>query len=178
MPNNNKKTLLLISLVFVVPVLLAKLFLSLHLYQEGATNQGQLMSPSPTLAELDMVNSHQGKWQVVYLLPTDCDSHCMQRLYILKQTHTALGVYQDRVRSIVLLQRGSDLEALQDFDFELVVASPQLSEILTDQALVIIDPLGSLVMKYALSAAMEQELQQGKALISDLRKMLKLSRIG
>ncbi|MGL4473238.1 MAG: hypothetical protein ACRCT7_02045 [Shewanella sp.] len=175
---NNNRTLLLISLVFVIPVLLAKLFLSLHLYKEGATNQGQLISPSPNLTELKMLNNYQGRWQIVYLLPNECDSRCQQRLYILKQAHTALGPDQDRVRPLVLLQRGSDLKALEPFDFELVVANPEISQWLMDQALVIIDPLGSLVMKYPLTATIELELLQGKALIADMRKMLKLSRIG
>jgi hypothetical protein len=49
---------------------------------------------------------------------------------------------------------------------------------LTEQRLVIVDPLGNLVMQYDNVIGHDANIAQGKAMIADLRKMLKLSRVG
>ncbi|AVV84383.1 hypothetical protein SPWS13_2638 [Shewanella putrefaciens] len=43
--------------------------------------------------------------------------------------------------------------------------------------MIIVDPLGNLVLRYPQAHSKEAHLAQGKALIADLRKLLKLSRV-
>lgn len=86
------KALGLLLLAFIAPVVIAKLVLSLSLYHGGATNHGELINPETSYASLGVENPNPKEWQLLYLLPAQCDDACRERLYILRQSHTALGV--------------------------------------------------------------------------------------
>ena len=174
---NGKKTLILLLLAFVLPVMAAKIVLSFDLYQGGATNKGQLLD-SISYTNLAMTNPQPQEWQLLYQLPSHCDAICEDRLYILQQSHVALGRNQDRVHTIIMVDQHSDTDALTGFDFVTATPSKQLSKLLNQQELVIVDPLGSLVMSYPIAEDHQAQIMQGKALVADLRKLLKLSRIG
>ena len=171
------KALGLLLLAFIAPVVIAKLVLSLNLYHGGATNHGELISPETNYASLGVENPQPKEWQLLYLLPTHCDEACRERLYILRQSHTALGPDQARVEPLILLNSDSDLSALKDFNFNTQPINTALSQWLDEQQLIIVDPLGSLVLRYPQVLGKEANLAQGKALIADLRKLLKLSRV-
>ncbi|QYK01524.1 hypothetical protein [Shewanella psychrotolerans] len=172
------KPLLMLLLVFVLPVVVAKLVLSMNLYHGGATNKGQLLTPDTSYSSLAMENPQPKSWQIIYLLPSQCDNTCLDRLYILHQSHIALGRDQNRVKTIILLQPSSDLEALAQFKFDTANISQQLAEMMLEQELIIVDPLGSLVMRYKQVNDKQEQILLGKAMVADLRKMLKLSRVG
>ncbi|MCG9698045.1 hypothetical protein [Shewanella sp. Isolate11] len=174
----NTKPLLLLLLVFVLPVIGAKVVLSMNLYHGGATNKGELLDPNTSYQSLAMTNPLPKSWQIIYLLPKQCDSQCQNRLYILHQSHIALGRDQDRVIPIILLQQDSDISALGSFDFNTANISPQLAGLMAQQQLIIVDPLGALVMRYQQVDDKQQQILLGKAMVADLRKMLKLSRVG
>ena len=78
-----------------------------------------------------------------------CDAACDQSLEPLRRVHDALGKEADRVQVVGL---GSD-------------------EISLEPGIWIVDPLGNLVMRYSLEAEL-------KGLLADLKKLLKVSRIG
>lgn len=175
---NGKKTLITLALVFILPVAAAKLVLSLDLYHGGATNQGVLMPTDISYQSLSMANPQPQRWQVIYLLPNQCDQLCKDRLYILHQSHIALGKDQDRVNTLIMTQNDSDIKAIAEFNFTTATANDALASLLVQHQMIIVDPLGSLIMRYDAVSGHKAQLQQGKALVSDLRKMLKLSRIG
>ena len=179
-PKGNHKTLVLLLLAFVIPVALAKLVLSLDLYHAGATNKGELLTSEISYQNLLMDNPKPHLWQVLFLLPTHCDAQCEERLYFLNQSYTALGRDRDRVHPLIALQDHSDTSVLSklNIQFETIQANPSLSKLLTQQQLIIVDPLGNLIMQYTAVEGREANISQGKALIADLRKMLKLSRVG
>jgi hypothetical protein len=174
------KALFILLLVFVLPVALAKLVLSLNLYQGGATNQGELLTGDLSYHSLSQTNPKPHSWQVLYLLPSHCGSQCQDRLYILQQSHIALGQVKDRVSTIIIVQSNSDIGALSGLKLEhqTMAANTQLASLLLEQQLIIVDPLGSLVMRYPGITGHDANISQGKALLADLRKMLKLSRVG
>ncbi|WP_076413345.1 hypothetical protein [Shewanella sp. UCD-KL12] len=175
---NGKKTLLLLLLAFAVPVIAAKLILSFGLYNGGATNKGELLDVGISYPSLDMTNPQPKEWQLLYQLPAVCDNSCLDRLYILQQSHIALGRNQDRVHTIIMLDQNSDISALASFDFVTATPTAALSQLLKDQKFVIVDPLGSMVMSYPITTSHQAQIMQGKSIVADLRKMLKLSRIG
>ncbi|MCL1056548.1 hypothetical protein L2729_00900 [Shewanella gelidimarina] len=175
---NGKKILLLLCLAFAIPVIAAKVILSFELYNGGATNKGELLNVGINYQSLDMPNPQPQEWQLIYQLPTICDNTCKDRLYILQQSHTALGRNQDRVHTIIMLNEHSDLAALETFDFVTATPNLALSKLLNNQEFIIVDPLGSMVMSYPITTDHQAQIMQGKAIIADLRKMLKLSRIG
>ena len=175
---SGKKPLLILLLVFLLPVVAAKIVLSMNLYQGGATNKGELLSTGTSYASLAMDNPKPKEWQLLYLLPEHCDQLCLDRLYILQQSHVALGREQDRVHTLILLSDKSDTSALSGIPFETAKVSTSLGEMLNQQQMIIVDPLGSLIMRYPSVSGRDNQILQGKALVSDLRKMLKLSRVG
>lgn len=175
---NGKNTLLILLLAFILPVALAKLVLSMDLYRGGATNNGTLIAADTTYASLSMKNPKPQEWQILYLLPEYCQEKCQNRLYILQQSHTALGKDQDRVHPVIMINEGSDISALIPYQFMTHPVNEKLASLLSQQKLIIVDPLGSLIMSYPVVLNKDAQIMQGKALIADLRKLLKLSRIG
>lgn len=174
------KALIILLLVFVLPVALAKLVLSLNLYQGGATNQGELLGEDISYLSLSQVNPKPQSWQILYLLPSHCGSQCQDRLYILKQSHIALGQEKHRVATVIITQSNSHVAALDGLglDYLPMAASTELASLLLEQQLIIVDPLGKLVMRYQGITGHDANISQGKAILADLRKMLKLSRVG
>ncbi len=174
----SKKALWALLAVFVLPVIAAKIVLSLDLYNGASTNKGELLPNELAYDSLNMENPMPKKWQLIFLLPQQCDKPCQQQLYLLHQSHTALGREQDRVEPVVLLTSNSDQAALSSYQFTTATANNQLEQQLQAQQIIIVDPLGKLVTRYKLKDDEKQRLLQGKAMMNDLRKMLKLSRVG
>ncbi|ABE56797.1 conserved hypothetical protein [Shewanella denitrificans OS217] len=174
------KALFVLILVFVLPVALAKLVLSLNLYQGGATNQGELLTGDISYQSLTQANPKPHSWQILYLLPSHCGSQCQDRLYILQQSHIALGQVKNRVAPIIIVQSNSDVSALDklELNYSTMTANTQLASLLVEQQMIIVDPLGNLVMRYDGISGRDANISQGKAMLADLRKMLKLSRVG
>ncbi|MGZ9896897.1 hypothetical protein [Shewanella gaetbuli] len=179
-PKRSQKTLILLLVVFIVPVALAKLVLSFDLYQGGATNKGALLDSNLSYQSLNMDNPTPHLWQIVYLLPEQCDQQCADRLYVLNQSYIALGRERKRVKPIILVQPNSDKNALSQLNIEFNTAevNNQFASLLQQDQVIIVDPLGSLIMQYDPVDGREANIAQGKAIIADLRKMLKLSRVG
>ncbi|WP_028771894.1 hypothetical protein [Shewanella waksmanii] len=175
---NGAKSLIILLLVFVMPVAVAKLVLAFDLYQGGATNKGELLSNDISYQSLAITNPSPAHWQLMYLVPSDCAQQCQNRLYILKQSHTAMGREQERIQPVVLVNQHSDTRHLGQYDFNVVDIGAQNPSVLEQQAVVVVDPLGSFVMRYPSVSDKEQQIMQGKSMVADLRKLLKLSRVG
>lgn len=171
------QTLIWLLIAFIAPVLLAKLVLSFNLYHSGSTNQGELLPPNLSYSSLKLENPQPKVWQLLYLLPAHCDEACLERLYILRQSHTALGPYQTRVIPLILTNTNSDISALNPFQFSKAISSSALNPWLDQQQIIVVDPLGNFVMRYGQVEGIDAHIAQGKALIADLRKLLKLSRV-
>ncbi len=173
----------LIIFLFLLPVGLAKLILEMKWYDTGQLNQGTLLSTaSPTwLPERD-------KWQLFYRLPEVCEASCQGALFTLKQLPLAVGVNRHRVSSLVVMSETQFAalplaldEQLQDLDIWLVKDEYQGEEndlSLGKNAIYLSDPLGSVVLGYPIASTKTEVLKQGKALLKDLTRLLKLSRIG
>lgn len=175
----SRVTLLALIAVFALPALLAKLVLSQHWYNSGVTNKGELIEPAQTLQMLGLANPHQGeKWQLGYLVPEKCDELCLKQIHYLQQSHIALGKYQQRVAPVMLFDEHSDLQAMANIELEMVKVNAAFTEIVHQHEYVIVDPLGQLVMRYPQVDEEEQLIPQSKDLLADLRKLLKLSRVG
>lgn len=167
----------LIALVclFALPALIAKLILSQGWYHSGVTNRGQLIEPYTTLEQLGQVAPQTVHgWQLAYVVPEQCEKQCQQQLHLLKQSHVALGKYQDRVVPVLWTSESSDsVEA----PMQKMVINALLAEKVAQGQVVIVDPLGQLVMSYT-PKPNEDLVKLSKDMLADLRKLLKLSRVG
>ncbi|WP_299692171.1 hypothetical protein [uncultured Vibrio sp.] len=174
--------LILIGLVFIfaLPAIIAKTVLEQNWYTSGVTNSGELVEPRVTLKDFGVtLPMAEESWLVGYIAPAECNSLCEQQLYYLKQSYLALGKSKERVTPVVFVSEGNSLAgAFNKPDMPLLAGADQLSPEFASASIVIIDPLGQLVMEYKSVADPSQLVSQSKGMIHDLRKLLKLSRVG
>lgn len=184
------KTPLLLVVVFVLPVILAKLALGNNWFNKAATNRGELLTPVlnflPILEESKLPLSEDPKWHVLYVLPSTCDMKCENALYSLNQIWIALGKESDRMSPIVISTPDSDLvkvgELMTHETLTLLKADDNnVKKVFKDVATDVIflaDTLGNIILRYPTNLEKQQAVMQSRDILADLRKLLKLSRIG
>jgi cytochrome oxidase Cu insertion factor (SCO1/SenC/PrrC family) len=194
-----RRQFLLLAALFFVPLALA-----FWLYYggndwrpAGSTNKGDLIDPAVPLPSVALSKPDgtrtapdflQGKWTVAYLGDGTCDERCRKALYLSRQSRIALNKDIDRVQRVFLAtgpaidtafmaSEHPDLLLAQlgnDADSQALLAKfPALGGVPPAQAgrLYLIDPLGNLVLSYSAAAP-------DKALLTDVKKLLRLSHIG
>lgn len=178
------KTPLLLIIVFVLPVILAKFALDNDWFNRGATNKGQLLDPA---LDLTLIGEDlQPKWRIIYKLPNNCDVKCDNALYSLNQIWIALGRESDRVESLVIADQQSDqgkFSELEEHPTLVLLKSNQqnVNKVFKDvsaDGIFLVDTLGNVILRYPTYLEEEQAVLQSRDILADLRKLLKLSRIG
>ena len=188
--NSNQIKLLLIIFIFLLPFIIS--FLLLDDYAEDkewqTTNYGELIKPIlsitnikiNTASNISNTNSLNGKWSLLYYLKNDCLKTCEENIYLLRQVNTALGKDMDRLQRILMFDENVKYpsEFLTSYPGLIYIYNKPnslhgLLDTMSDgkSSILLIDPLGNVILKYT------EELQ-GKKLLKDLKKLLKLSRIG
>ncbi|HET7203955.1 MAG TPA: hypothetical protein VFI92_11360 [Steroidobacteraceae bacterium] len=195
-----RRQLLVLAAIFFVPLAVA-----FWLYYGpsgwrpvGGTNKGDLVDPAVPLPPVSLAQPDgartapeflgAGQWTIAYLGDGACDERCRQALYLSRQSRIALNKDMGRVQR-VFLATGSccDRAYLQAEHPDLLVAV--IGDDADSQALLakfpalggksaaeagrlwVIDPLGNLVLSYS-------EQAPDKALLTDVKKLLRLSHIG
>jgi len=194
-----RRQLIFLASLFFVPLLVA-----FWLYYGGSgwrpaggTNKGDLINPAVPLPPVSLVQPDdtrtpadflQGKWTIAYLGDGACDERCRKALYLSRQTWISLNKDMDRVQRVFLAtgprvdtqfvaaQHVDLLVALvgDDADSQALLAKfPAFDGVAPTAAgrLYLIDPLGNLVLSYSAAAP-------DKALLTDVKKLLRLSHIG
>jgi hypothetical protein len=163
----------------------------------GDASKGDLIDPARPLPELGLQlmdagttapSFLRGKWTMLYVGDGLCDDACRRALYLTRQSRIALNKDMDRVQRVFLATSpGIDTRfiATEHPDLQLVLlgtdagsqallaAFPAVDGVAPAAAgrLYLIDPLGNLVLSYSAAAP-------DKALLTDVKKLLKLSHIG
>ena len=177
--NRSRRSMIIVFLAFILPVLAAWLFLSQNWYEAG-TNKGTLLQPTITLNQ--EANQLPEGWQLGYIAPQNCGTTCENTLYVMNQVDVAIGKNTDRLTPVVMHQSG-DLQAGFNHSAPHItqLVTPklisQLSE-LPENTVFIIDPMHNVMLYYPTHEDKEQMITEGKNMLADLRKLLKLSRIG
>ncbi|OBT16962.1 hypothetical protein A9264_09535 [Vibrio sp. UCD-FRSSP16_10] len=170
--------LLALLFIFAIPVIAAHLILNQGWYQSGVTNKGVLIEPRFTFESAGLVNSITESWQLAFIVPERCDASCEQRWHLLNQSYIALGAYSDRVVITLLVSDTSDSVWLaKNRQQQPTLMFDKQSVPVKSQDYLLIDPLGQWVMRYP-NTNIDDLVSQNKGLISDVRKILKLSRVG
>jgi hypothetical protein len=194
-----RRQLLLLAAIFFVPLALA-FFLYYGAgawHPAGGTNKGDLITPPITLPEVALATPDggstspgllRGKWTVAYVGDGACDARCRKALYLSRQSRIALNKDMDRIQRVFLVTGNCCNRAFLEAEHpDLVVATigsdpdsqrllaaiPSLGGVPPAAAgrLYVIDPLGNLMLSYSAAAP-------DKALLTDVRKLLRLSHIG
>ncbi|NNF16199.1 MAG: hypothetical protein HKN70_05595 [Gammaproteobacteria bacterium] len=188
--NAGRRQLLLIALVFFAPLVVAWLmYLGVIDWRPTSSSaHGELFDPALSLPphEPEYLNKIypddflRERWTLAYVGMTDCNSHCEQTLLVMRQVRMSLGKYADRIGlAAILPQDGRFPDALYPaFPNMEIVRAGSLAQVIlaSHQAqpgewIYIIDPLGNLVMRFSNAA-------DPRAIYNDLKRLLKLSRIG
>lgn len=175
-----RRQLILLALVFFGPLLVAVAMYFTGIGRgDAGVNYGELLSPPAVLedkAHFDL--GIRGRWTLLVARDGACAEACEQALVDIRQVRLATGREIDRIERAVLLPAGEPLAArilaehpgLRTFDGQ----SP-LGALWTERALgegvFLIDPVGNVILRYPMTP-------ERKALLDDLKKLLKLSRIG
>ncbi|RUO20593.1 hypothetical protein [Aliidiomarina haloalkalitolerans] len=178
----NRRVLLTVAAIFVLPLAAAQLVLKMGWYEPGVSNKGNLVSPEIQLTESSNALL-PNKWRIAYVVPAECQEQCGNALYVASQLYHALGKQQDRVRPVGIQgsQSATQLPTLPaDSNLQYVLDDTLNAELraLPEHSLFIIDPVGNVVLWYATSDDRQATILQGRDLLSDLQKLLKLSRVG
>ena len=154
----------------IVPLALAYTGLNLGWYTPGATAKGQFVEQEIQLSmEAD---SKAGIWRIVAQPESNCSIHCEELLYGLNQTYIALGKLQKRVEARVL---NDQLDLAR---YPKLISSSSTDNQLTSQFLYLVDPFGKVILQYPVNTDRQQTISTSKAVLSDIKKLLKYSRVG
>lgn len=143
-------------------------------------HHGELISPLINLSQLQITDHHHQpklaqqllahKWSILYLPPPHCEQSCLDQLHELQQLQRALGKDAHRLQRFVILPPGTPDPQYADMSFSF--SAHDFAALFANQEkLFIVDPQGNLMMSYAPHTP-------GRAILSDLKRLLRISKIG
>jgi hypothetical protein len=186
-----RRLLLIVAAIFLLPVLASFALYYGKLWRpSGSASKGELIQPARPLAVsgLKQVDGSPassdvltGKWSIVYVGDGACDADCRTALVFARQSRLALNNEMTRVQRIFLATRDccatAYFAAEQPGLIALDASAPEARALLgqfpasRQNSLYVVDPLGNLMMRHDAS-------HTSKDLLTDLKKLLKLSHIG
>lgn len=196
-PRSRSQMWVLLAVFFAPLVIAFVLYYGLEGWRPtGQTNHGELVQPPQPLPESDLPSDAEqplsgsvfkGKWTLVYIGSGDCDARCREALTLIRQTRLALNDDLPRVQRVFLsTQACCDHDYLRTEHEGLLIGSLEgeagaayretfqnaiAEPIETAGRIYIVDPLGNLMMSYPRDS-------EPKGLLTDMKKLLKLSHIG
>jgi hypothetical protein len=182
-PNKKKsqRNMLMVLGAFILPIIFAKLALDQHWFNYGVTNKGALVADDLNLEKLGLKKENfNHKWLIIYAAPNQCTSICAELLHSINNTYVALGEEVKRVTPVTLTStplntnEATQLSAKAWQQLNFTAGKQQVKQ----NQVFIADPLGNVVLSYSLPTQVEQLPSFGKAILADLKKLLKYSRIG
>ncbi len=193
-----RRQFLMIVGLFLLPPLAAWLawqYLNSH-GVTATTNNGTLILPARPvdLSLLDYAPGQsfddlKGRWVFVTFARKGCDTVCEKQLYLTRQVRIGVNKDISRVRRLLVVAPGEAAairQTLRTSHPDLVVAAA--GDDATFEAFhgdgfaadgsrfFLVDPLGNLMMFYRLDG--QDGVIQGKGMLKDLQKLLKVSQIG
>lgn len=148
----------------------------------GGHSHGTLILPPPSLGrDLFRLPDQPARWTLLYHARAEaCDLDCEATLFMMRQVHQSLGSKRNRTQILILLEHAGLHEnyapVLERFRPDQVQVSPEHPDLraldsLPGDTLFIVDPLGNLLMRY-------DGRSTSKGILSDLKRLLAVSRIG
>lgn len=194
----NRITIVGFLAIFTLPIIAAWLaYFSGWFDGINTTNKGEWVKPIISFSDSNPVYSDGTtyvtkpgeKWKLIIPAKVsacqneEADLDCLLNLFLMSQTHTALGKNIERVEKILFngLNEYNDeqLKALQErfTDLKIVNSSSAAVREIPSSYIYIADPLGNIMLRYTAVGSREEMALKGKDIMSDLKKLLKLSRL-
>lgn len=175
----NRRNILLIAAIALVPAILAYGFLFLFpgLIPHSTTNRGTLVRPPIPITQISsQIQVPRGKWLLVVADGTDCDEACNHALYLARQVNIALGKDAGRLERLLLVSGNSlspEFHDLLQREYPRVqvqyLAPGSVDAVLgkfdTHGHIFMVDPRGFIMMEYTAT-------NSGKDILDDLKHLL------
>ena len=179
----NRKSLLLVIFAFALPVILAKLALDQNWLALGVTNNGTLLKNELTLKKLGITNAEfSQQWLILYALPKQCLAPCLKALETVHNTYVVLGKDMPRVTPVLLKQQEFNQQQTQQLtksQWHILPMTEQSKNLISQSQIFIVDPLGNVILSHLPPiAGTTQQGSFGKAILADMKKLLKYSKVG
>jgi cytochrome oxidase Cu insertion factor (SCO1/SenC/PrrC family) len=188
---HGRRTLLIVAAVFLLPVAVAFTLYYGKLWRPAnSSSKGELIEPARPLTVTGLRHADgtsadaavfSEKWTLLYIGDGRCNEACRTALVFGRQSRLALNNEMTRVQRVFLATGNccdNDYFAREQVGLVTLDASaPEAAALLAqfpgdhEHTLFIVDPLGNLMMRHDAS-------HTTKDLLSDLKKLLKLSHIG
>ena len=178
--------MLLIASVFFGPLVVATImYYGGHFQPEGRTNHGALLEPIIAVAEQlpdsEVIARGDGYWSLIYSESGQCGNPCEMALVTIRQSQKMLGKEMDRLKrvflhgesspdTVFLADEHAGLIALREDALTALLNNKKPAE-LSAGGYFLMDPLGNLVMYF------EPDIDPSD-MVEDIKRLLKLSRIG
>ncbi|MFQ5635935.1 MAG: hypothetical protein ACE5G3_11490 [Gammaproteobacteria bacterium] len=185
--NRGRRQFLLLTAFFLGPLVLAFIiYYGFDWRPAGSTEHGELLQPPVRLPEVTLATPDTGgavrlrrKWSLIVITDGGCHDRCQKTLYETRQVRQALSRDRDRLQRVALISGDFDRDMLELQHPDLIIVTDDmpaaaLGETLGDMErdyIYLADPLGNLMMRFPRDTGM-------KGIHTDLKKLLKLSRIG
>ena len=190
-PRGQRNVLLVASIFFVPVIVVFALYYGRLWSPSGTSAKGELIHPAHPLEVAGLrhsdgkpagIETFQGKWSLIYIGDGACDEACRTALTYGRQTRIAVGKDMDRVQRVFLSTAnccnqdylGREQQGLVVIDASSPDAQKLLAQFPAERAhsLFIVDPHGNLMMSHDATQVINKDL------LTDLKKLLKLSHIG
>ncbi len=177
----SRRSLIMVLVAFVLPIVLAKLALEQNWLEYGVTNKGQLVEGELTLKKLGLNKSDfDQQWLILYVMPTNCDAHCEQTLESVHNSYVALGKEMPRVTPVALSQGFTEqqLSRVSKSQWQVITMPSLTKNIIPTAQILVADPQGNIFLSHQIPEKSDQLGAFGKQILADMKKVLKYSRIG
>jgi hypothetical protein len=190
-PRGQRNVLLVASIFFVPVIVVFALYYGGLWSPSGTSAKGELIHPARPLEVAGLrlpdgkpagIEAFQGKWSLIYIGDGACDEACRTALTYGRQTRLAAGKDMDRVQRLLITTANCCNQEYLDREQQGLVlldaSSPEAQKLLAQfpgdrvKSLFVVDPLGNLMMRHDATQVINKDL------LTDLKKLLKLSHIG
>lgn len=195
--NRSRLKLGLIFAMSFLPMFLAYyMYMNQEFIPESRNNKGVLLSAPLDFNQLavkdlaEFAPRTEGTWTLVSTLDGQCEKQCEQNLYLMRQVNKALHKEAHRVKRLLLINDPAVLKEESESFTTLLKEHPLLSLAEYDSVqyqgwlntaginnpqqkpqILVVDPLGNMMLFY-------QAENTGKDMLTDLKRMLKVSKLG
>jgi len=188
-PKRSNMTLWILLASFLVPAFLAYGYYFFG-NRPGVASNGQLIIPIIDIETLNLKDplgvivsrdELTPKWRMYYFVNESCDAKCENDLYNMRQINLALGKNAGRVEHAIIHLEAPQNELMQFIESEHPTAirvygnAEDAADLLKPNGsspnIYLMDPHGNIMMKFSNSL-------DAKFILKDIKRLLKISRIG
>ncbi|MEM5431987.1 cytochrome C oxidase subunit I [Cupriavidus oxalaticus] len=187
--------MLMLLLVCASPVIASYFTYYVIKPRGGATNYGALVDPQRPMPPVRVTDEqgnavpleqYRGKWLLVMADPSACDEACAKKLFTIRQIRAGQGQDRERIVPVWLITDDGKVDERLSAAYNEPYAGVRFLRIdrqvaqqwlqaepgkRAEDTIFLVDPLGNLMMRFP-------QDPDPKKLSGDLKKLLKVSRIG